>query len=92
MCLKVGDAPILVAIGKGGTFRQLHLDTSICNTTRSKVGNYYVQCSVASNGQCLSGGGICHMSLVLHDWLGAGSHKTASHGTEQVLFNYYVPR
>lgn len=27
--------------------------------TRSKVGNYFVQCSVASNGQCLSGGGIC---------------------------------
>lgn len=27
--------------------------------TRSKVGNYFVQCSVASNGQRLSGGGIC---------------------------------
>lgn len=39
------------------------IEGSRCNQhfTRSKVGNYYVQCSVASNGQCLSGGGICHM-------------------------------
>ena len=31
------------------------------------MGNYFVQCSVASNGQCLSGGGICQLKLGEND-------------------------